>query len=124
MTNSELRSLTVVLPTKHVRAEMQRKPLPEFEMRHRMELALEYASVTINEMARELGISRTTISNYLHGRTQPRRGDLIAWSLRCGVPFDWLVGPDSEHYVEDEVPEQEPAPKPATKKRSSRSRVG
>lgn len=79
---------------------MKRKPLPEFEMRHRMSLALEYGSVSINEMARHLGASRTTISNYLHGRTQPRRADLIAWAMRCGVPFDWLVG-DDESYILD-----------------------
>lgn len=73
---------------------MAAKPLPEFEMRHRMSLALEYASVSINEMASELGASRTTISNYLHGRTKPRRPDLIVWALKCGVPFEWIVEGD------------------------------
>ena len=83
-----------------------------------MNLALEYSSVTINEMARELGASRTTISNYLHGRTQPRRSDLITWALRCGVPFDWLVGTESDHQLVDDIPEPEPAPakKPRTRK--------
>lgn len=97
---------------------MKRNALPEFEMRHRMELALEYGSVSVNEMARYLGISRTTISNYLHGRTEPRRGDLIAWSMRCGVPFDWLVGSDSDHLVDDE-----PAPVSAPTERPKRSRT-
>jgi transcriptional regulator with XRE-family HTH domain len=102
----------VVLPTKQVRAEMKLKHHPEFEMRHRMGLALEYGSVSVNEMARELGISRTTISNYLHGRTQPRRGDLIAWAMRCGVPFDWLV----ENEMIEEV-EPQPAVKKSTRVR-------
>lgn len=108
MTNVELVFRNVVLPTKHVRAQMQRNELPEFEMRHRMELALEYGSVTVSTMARHLGISRTTVSNYLHGRTQPRRSDLIAWALRCGVPFDWLVGVDSDHVLDEEAT---PAPR-------------
>lgn len=69
-------------------------------MRHRMGLALEYGSVSINEMARHLGASRTTISNYLHGRTQPRRADLIAWAMKCGVPFAWLVGDDDSYELE------------------------
>src|SRR5215510_9130429 len=69
---------------------------PQFEMRHRMNLALEYGSVTVNEMASHLEISRTTISNYLHGRTQPQRAHLIAWAFKCGVPFPWLVGVEGE----------------------------
>ena len=69
---------------------MAAHPIPVFEMRHRMALALEYGSVSVNEIAAELGVSRTTISNYLWGRTIPRRADLVTWALRCGVPFDWL----------------------------------
>jgi transcriptional regulator with XRE-family HTH domain len=119
MTNGELVFRTVVLPTKSVRAQMKRKVLPEFEMRHRMELALEYGSVSVNEMARQLGVSRTTISNYLHGRTQPRRGDLIAWAMRCGVPFDWLVGADSEHVLDDDEPAAPPEPPKQRRRRKS-----
>lgn len=74
---------------------------PKFEMRHRMSLSLEYGSVSINDIARELGLSRTTVSNYLHGRTQPRRSDLRVWAMRCGVPFDWLVGPDSTYELDE-----------------------
>lgn len=81
---------------------MKRKPLPEFEMRHRMSLALEYASVSVNEMAAELGASRTTVSNYLHGRTKPRRADLITWSMRCGVPLDWLVGSEGGYQLSED----------------------
>lgn len=81
---------------------MAAKPEPEFEMRHRMSLALEYGSVEISEMARELGVSRTTISNYLHGRTRPRRGDLITWALKCGVPFAWLVKGEPEELPDDD----------------------
>lgn len=95
-------------------------------MRHRMELALEYGSVSVNDIARHLGVSRTTISNYLHGRTEPRRGDLIAWAMACGVPFDWLVGVDGG-YVEETNEPPPPAvkaartakPKPPAKRKHS-----
>lgn len=76
--------------------------VPHFEMRHRLALALEWAHVPVSEMAEELGISRNTVGNYLAGRTVPSRAILRVWSLRCGVPFDWLLtgtipkdGPDS-----------------------------
>jgi transcriptional regulator with XRE-family HTH domain len=69
--------------------------VPQFEMRHRMQLALEYAGVSVNEMAAELDASRTTVSNYLHGRTKPKRPHLIVWAMRCGVPFEWLVNGES-----------------------------
>jgi len=104
------RLLNVVLPKKQVRADMKRNPVPQFEMRHRMSIALEWGSVSVNDIARELGCSRTTISNYLHGRTQPRRSDLIAWGFKCGVPFEWLVGGDADSLVDDE-----PAAVPAKK---------
>ena len=70
---------------------MKRNPYPKFEMRHRMALALEYGGVSVTDMATHLGVSRTTVSNYLHGRTQPPRTQLVNWALACGVPFDWLV---------------------------------
>lgn len=82
---------------------MARKSTPEFEMRHRMSLALETAGVSVNEMAAHLELSRTTISNYLHGRTQPRRSDLIQWALKCGVAFDWMVGEDDEEAGEEQT---------------------
>lgn len=65
--------------------------VPRFELRHRLSIALEYASVPVQEMARELGVSRTTVSNYLHGRTEPTRSVVDTWARRCGVPAEWLL---------------------------------
>lgn len=87
-------------------------PLPEFAMRHRMALALEYASVSVTDIAKHLDISRTTVSNYLHGRTQPSRNHLANWALRCGVPLDWLV---------DGTVSATPAAKPKGKKKNPAS---
>ena len=70
----------------------QREPggAPVFEMRHRLALALEVAQLKPETIALEIGLSVTTIRNYLSGRTQPKRAVIIAWGLRCGVDTDWL----------------------------------
>lgn len=82
-----------------------------------MELALEYGNVSVTEIAAELGVSRTTISNYLHGRTPARRSDLVVWALRCGVPLDWLLDGSTE-------PEKSTEPEPAkASKPSKRART-
>jgi transcriptional regulator with XRE-family HTH domain len=99
----------MVLQAKQVQAAMAAKPLPEFEMRHRMSLSLEYSGLNVNAIARELGVSRTTISNYLHGRTEPRRSDLIVWSMRCGVPLEWLLT--------GQAPTETPSPRPGNRQR-------
>ena len=64
--------------------------VPQFELRHRLDLAMEWAGLKPEDMATEIGRSATTIRNYLSGRTTPDRGHVIAWALRCGVPFGWL----------------------------------
>jgi transcriptional regulator with XRE-family HTH domain len=97
---------------------MAKQEVPQFEMRHRMELAMEYGNVSVAEMAKELGVSRTTISNFLHGRTIPRRGNLIVWSVTCGVPLDWLIDGDVPEPVATPEPEA-----PKTRKPSKRART-
>jgi transcriptional regulator with XRE-family HTH domain len=42
-------------------------------------------------MADYLEVGRNTVSNYLHGRTQPSAAVLRVWALRCGVPYEWLA---------------------------------
>lgn len=101
----------MVQTVREVREEMAREPIPQFEMRHRMQLALEYGNVSVNEMAETLDASRTTVSNYLHGRTTPRRPVLRMWALKCGVPFEWLITGETEA----ELPTGKPAKKPAKK---------
>lgn len=63
-------------------------------MRHRMQLALEQADVSVSEIAAVLGVSRSTVSNYLHGRTEPRRGYLLVWARHCDVTLEWLIDGD------------------------------
>ena len=77
-------------------------------MRHRLLLALEKADLRPSDMADHLGVHRNTVSNYLHGRTRPRRRDLIVWAQVCEVPLEWLVsGPitDNLGYVDGDEDE-------------------
>ena len=106
----------MVLRAKEVRDEMRKEEVPVFSMRHRMALSLEYGEISVNEMADRLQVSRTTVSNYLHGRTQPRYPDLVVWSMVTDVPLDWLV----EGVIPDITPEV--APKRARKQGNRTSR--
>ena len=67
--------------------------VPEFETRHRMQLALERAGVSPHEMAGYLAVSRNTIGNWLAGRTRPPVSALRLWAQKCGVSYEWLAGP-------------------------------
>jgi transcriptional regulator with XRE-family HTH domain len=70
--------------------------LPQFEQRHRLQRALEHAGIGPQDMADELGVHRNTVGRYLHGRSRPRRRDLVIWAQRCQVPYDWLVSGDRQ----------------------------
>ncbi|WP_298227629.1 helix-turn-helix transcriptional regulator [Gryllotalpicola sp.] len=52
--------------------------------------ALGLHDVSSNEMAEYLGVSRTTISNYLNGRTKPNRATLREWAIKTGAPLVYL----------------------------------
>ena len=64
-----------------------------------MRKSLRHASVEVQEMAVYLGVSRTSVSNWINGRVDPSVQTLRLWALRCGVPFEWLRdgGPDPDH---------------------------
>src|SRR5690606_16848470 len=64
--------------------------VPEWELRHRLIRAREYAGLEQSELARELGTSRNTISNAERGKSVPRRSLKMAWALRTGVSLTWL----------------------------------
>lgn len=64
--------------------------VPEWDLADRLRKSLRVADVEVQEMAAYLGASRTTVGNYINGRTVPPRGSLVAWALRCGVDLAWL----------------------------------
>lgn len=65
-------------------------------LRHRLQLAAEYAHATTHSIAAELGVSENTVRNYMAGRTRPNRATLLLWAHLCGVDFAWLAGATSD----------------------------
>lgn len=61
-----------------------------FGLGDRLAKSLHVAGITSNDMADELEVSRTTISNYLNDRTRPKRLYLRMWALKTGAPLEWL----------------------------------
>lgn len=65
--------------------------VPEFDVHDRCRKAREYAHLTQEELAEEIGVSPRTISRYESGSiTNVRKIVLNQWALRCGVNADWL----------------------------------
>lgn len=77
--------------------------IPSFTLGDRLRKALEIADIGHAEMAVKLDVARTTVSNYIHGRTQPSRATIIAWSMATGVPAEWLLFGE-EAYDDDGTP--------------------
>lgn len=57
----------------------------------RIRRALDHADVKVEELARELGVSRSTVSRWMHDDGPVRRIYLQAIALHCNVPLDWLT---------------------------------
>jgi transcriptional regulator with XRE-family HTH domain len=65
--------------------------VPAWRLCDRLRRAREFVDLDQADLARELGISRNSVGNYEREVTRPRRAVLLAWALRCGVPFEWLA---------------------------------
>lgn len=69
----------------------QQLAAPEWTLSWRLRRALDYADVSVQDMAEELGVGRTTVSGWLNDPDRrPRRIYLRYWADRCRVPLDWL----------------------------------
>jgi len=66
--------------------------IPQWDLADRMRKALRTSDVGVQEMATYLGVARNTVSTWINGRISPSRQTLRLWALRCGVPYEWLVG--------------------------------
>ena len=71
-------------------AEVERGRVPQFKQHHRLALALEVEGVGVQEMADYLDVNRMTVSRWINGRVTPSKQTLRLWSLRTGVPLEWL----------------------------------
>lgn len=67
--------------------------IPQWVEGDRLRKALEHAGLSNQGMADYLGVSRNTVSNYIHGRG--KRGidkrTRMLWAERCGVSYQWLL---------------------------------
>lgn len=71
---------------------MDELSIPEWTLGWRLRRSLAQAGLATEQMADEIGVSRTTVSGWLNDRgAQPRIGYLKLWAMRCGVPLDWLL---------------------------------
>lgn len=50
-------------------------------------------------MAEVLGLSRNSVTNYIHDRTRPPHSVLMVWSMKTGVPLDWLQTGEPEQHL-------------------------
>lgn len=66
--------------------------IPEWTLGWRLKRALHFADLSAQDMAAELGVHVGTVSRWMNDRETPRRAYLMAWALRCGVPYGWLAG--------------------------------
>jgi hypothetical protein len=63
-----------------------------FDLADRLRKALRIGKCKPGEMRAILGVSESTMTNYLDGSTRPKDGMLRQWALRCAAPvtFEWL----------------------------------
>ena len=66
--------------------------VPDWDIADRMRKALRTADIGVGEMADYLGVSRTSVSNWINGRIEPSFQTVRLWSIRTGVDLEWVLG--------------------------------
>lgn len=56
----------------------------------RLRQALDYAGVSVADLAEELDVHRNTVGAWINGRNRPRRRDLRLIAVRTGFALEWL----------------------------------
>jgi transcriptional regulator with XRE-family HTH domain len=74
-------------------SQMTESPaVPKWTLGWRLQRSLAHAGIGVQEMARELGVSRSTISRWMNDRgASPRSIYLTRWAARCGVPLEFIT---------------------------------
>lgn len=72
-------------------SEQPEAVVPEWDLADRMRKALRHADIGVAEMADYLGVSRRSVSNWINGSVEPSLQTLRLWSLRTGVPLEWVL---------------------------------
>ena len=65
--------------------------VPEWDQADKMRKALRHSGVSVQEMANYLGVARNTVSTWINGHIEPSTQTLRLWSIRTGVPYEWLM---------------------------------
>lgn len=73
-------------------AAMSDQIIPTWTLGDRLAKARETAGIGVQQMARLLNISRNTVTNWEHGRGEPTRAAVMAYSTLTGVPMWWIEG--------------------------------
>jgi len=70
--------------------------IPEWTLGWRLQRSLAHAELSVQQMANELGVTRSTLSRWLndHGH-EPRLSYIRRWALITGVPLSWLVAEEA-----------------------------
>lgn len=78
----------------HIVVHMSNAPIElealAFDMADRLRKSLRVADMGVQEIARDLDVSRNTVSGWLSGAREPRRAYVRAWAMATGVPYVWL----------------------------------
>lgn len=69
--------------------------VPEWTLGWRLQRALAHAGISAEEMGESLGVTRSTVSRWMHDRGGPPRKIYVRhWAMRTGVSYEWLSGDD------------------------------
>lgn len=68
--------------------------VPVWTLPDKLRKAREHAGLSQAQLEALTGISRRSIVSYEGGARAPRRPQLVAWAVACGVPLSWLEGDD------------------------------
>ena len=65
--------------------------VPDWTLGWRLQRSLSYADVSVGRMCEVLGVSRSTLSRWMHDQGQaPKAAFLKQWALATGVSYAWL----------------------------------
>lgn len=69
--------------------------IPEWTLGWRLQRSLAFADMSVEDMGRELGVTRSTISRWMNDRGgPPRRIYVEKWAELTGVPIAWILNGD------------------------------
>ena len=69
-----------------------KKSLSDPNLSLRIEVAMYRRELSQADLARRLGVTRGTVSNWVSGRDEPGKKRLPALSVALGVSVEWLMG--------------------------------